>query len=227
MKRDITIIIPAYNEEGGIRDTIIRCIRYNPEAVILVVDDCSKDGTNRIVRGLQEKHGQVALIRNETNKNYGGALKVGFENCSTDYLAFLDADSTYDPKYIPPLLEMVKAGDLDCAWGSRFGREKSSMPLVRKIGNLALIALFALCTFKYIPDTSSGLRLFSKDAIRRIDFSTLPDGLDMITAMSKRTVARKLKFDVLSIQYSKREGNSKLNIVFDFLRMSKNIVFEK
>jgi len=227
MTKELTILIPAYNEENSIESTINRCIRYNPGAYILVIDDCSKDKTNKIVQNMQKQHKQIKLIRNKSNKNYGGALKIGFREFKTRYIAFLDADGTYDPKYIPHLLNVVKRDALDCAWGNRFGNKKSHMPVIRKIGNRVLVALFVLSTLKYIPDTSSGLRLFTREGIDKIDFKTLPDGLDMITAMSKRIISRKLKFKTIPIHYSRRDGSSKLNIFSDFLRMAKNIFFEK
>ncbi len=228
INKELTIVIPAYNEEHGIRGTILECVKYNPDAIIMVIDDCSKDKTSLIVKGMQKKYSQIILIKNKKNLNYGGALKVGFKNFKTKYMVFIDADITYPPKYIPKLLQVMKKGNLDVVWGSRFSStQKSHMPLIRKIGNTLLKGLFMIWTGHYISDVCSGMRIFTRKSIDSIDYDSLPNGLDMISAMSKRIIKRKLKYGIIPIPYAMREGHSKLNLINDFILMSRNIIREK
>ena len=120
---ELTIIIPAFNEEKSIEETILECKKYCPESVILVIDDCSKDKTAKIVNNLKERVKKLEIISHQNNKGYGAALITGFSKSKTRYVAFIDADLTYPAKYIPSLLKMIKDNDLDCAWGNRFGKD--------------------------------------------------------------------------------------------------------
>ena len=226
MPEEITVIIPAYNEQDSIESTIEQVFRDVPGARVLVVNDNSRDRTLEILTMLQKKHRTLDVITHPKNRGYGGALKTGFRNARTTYLSFLDADLTYPPDRIPVLLRLVKEKNMDCAWCNRFTKE-SRMPLVRKIGNKLLVALFLLVTQRYVPDISSGERVFRKASLDRIDPQSLPDGLDMITAMTKRIITRKLRYALVTCSYAQRGGSSKLNIVTDFLRMSRNILFER
>ena len=219
---ELTIVVPAYNEESSIRDTIKSIKRHVPNCEIIVVDDCSKDKTKVIAK--QEK---VKVLSHKTNKGYGAALKTGLLAAKTKYVAFLDADMTYDPLYFPLMLDYAKKLDLDCIWGNRFAGTKNKMPFIRKIGNKMISLIFWLVTNKDVGDCSSGQRILKKSALKKVDLGTLPDDLDFITALSKRTVSRNLKYKVIPINYDKREGSSKLSLLRHGFRMIKNIVIEK
>ena len=222
MNKEMSVIVPAYNEEDAIVSTIKKLRIELPDAEIIIVDDYSKDATCKLA-----KNQGVRVIRHTKNKGYGGALKTGFKAAKTKYISFLDADLTYLPKYLKLFLKRLKDRKLDVVWGNRFGGSKNDMPLVRKIGNRILATLFMLMTGRYVPDTACGERVFTKKGLAMIDYETLPDGLDMITAMTKRIVARRLKYEIIGMDYHMRGGQSKLNIIKDFIRMARNIVIEK
>ena len=224
---ELTVVIPAYNEESTIKQTVEEINRHILKARILIINDGSKDKTLNIIKKLKSKHKNLDFISHDKNRGYGAALITGFLKSKTPYVAFLDADLTYHPRYIPLLLDLVKRQDLDCAWGNRFGGKKNKMPFIRKIGNRALVFLFLLVVGRYVKDVSCGERIFTKEALNKIDFGTLPNGLDMITAMTKRIVKRKLKFKLIPIEYFERRGSSKLNVMRDFINMTKNILAEK
>ena len=158
---------------------------------------------------------------------YGAALKTGFLDSDTEYLGFLDADLTYHPKYIPMLLEKVKKHKLDCAWCNRFGGAFNKMPLERKIGNKVIAWVFFIVTGEYIPDVTCGERVFRKKSMMKLNPKTLPNGLDMISALSKRIVFRKLRYKLIPSDYANRQGSSKLNAINDFVNMVKNVLFER
>ena len=226
MQDELTIVIPAYNEEKSIRSTISQCRKYCPDSSILVIDDGSDDETAKIGSGLARKDKRLRIISAKKNQGYGASLIKGFEEAKTQYVAFLDADLTYHPKYLPEMLSILREKDLGCIWGSRF-QMQSRMPLIRRIGNRILIILFFIITGRKVQDVSSGQRILTRDALRQIDFKTLPKGLDMITAMTKRIVSRRIRYQIIPVEYAKRSGSSKLNILMDFLRISRNIVMVK
>jgi glycosyltransferase involved in cell wall biosynthesis len=223
MKSKLTVVIPAYNEENAIEETIKEVFKTNPECKIIVVDDCSKDSTFSILKKIKNENFKV--IRHTQNKGYGGALITGFLAAKTPYVAFLDADLTYPPNYIHEMLNKIEKQNLDVAWGNRFAGKNES-PLIRKIGNAMLSFFFLLIVQRFVPDVACGERVFRKDALMKIDPKTLPKGLDMITAMTTRIVRRKLKYALFPIDHRKREGASKLKIVSDFIKMVKNMIVE-
>ena len=219
---ELTIVVPAYNEEASIKETI-RSIRKNvPGSRIIVVDDCSSDRTFDIA-----KKENARVIRHKANKGYGAALKTGIFAAKTKFVGFLDADMTYDPKYFPSMVDLMERLELECVWGNRFAGSKNKMPFIRKFGNRVISIIFLAVTCHNIGDSSSGQRILRRDAVRKLDLGSLPDDLDFITALSKRTVSRKLKYKVIPINYDKREGSSKLSLVRHGYRMIKNILLEK
>lgn len=132
----LSVVIPAYNEEGGIAEIAHRVlsIRESLKEVgvngleLLVVDDGSKDRTVEIAGSIAG----VTLIQHPQNKGYGGALKTGFSQASGELIAFLDADGTYPPEYFPQLCKEALNG-ADLVVGSRRGGAESHMPPMRKL----------------------------------------------------------------------------------------------
>jgi len=226
LQNDLTVILPIYNEEKAL-ENIIELVNSHVDCTILAVNDASTDNSMEILRSLEKKYKNLKVISREKNGGHGAALKTGFANVKTKFLAFLDADMTYHPKYIKQLFQVVKKENLDCAWCNRFGGKSNRMPLIRVVGNQIVNLLLFLMTGQYIGDATSGQRLFRTSSLRKLNPETLPDKLDMVSALSKRTLSRRLKFKIIPCDYAEREGRSKLNLVIDFLKMLKDVIFEK
>ena len=111
-KPDITIIIPAHNEEEGIADIINGIKRLNEGYEIIVVDDGSTDNTYKLASGTC-----VKVIRHPYNKGYGAALKTGIRNAETDVVLFMDADGQHKPSDIKELIQYI--GEYDMVVGAR------------------------------------------------------------------------------------------------------------
>ncbi len=219
---ELTIIIPAYNEEESIKDTIRSIKKYNPKCGIIVVDDNSKDKTKDIA-----KNENVKVISHKSNQGYGAALKTGMLEAKSKYVGFLDADMTYNPKYFPKMLDYMKNDKLDIIWGSRFGGNKNKMSLIRKIGNRFFVLFFFLITGKNVGDCASGQRILKTNIFNKIELDTLPDGLEFTPALSKRIISRGLRYKAVPINYENRRGSSKLSLIKHGYRMLKNIILEK
>ena len=218
---ELTIIIPAFNEEGSILEAVHEIRKHNPQAMILAVDDGSTDSTSEILSGMGGK-GEDPLFRvisHAKNEGYGAALKQGFSHATTPYVGFMDADLTYDPRQFARLLERMKEARLDCAWSDRFGGALNEMPTVRKVGNRVLTALFFLTTGKDVKDCTSGQRVFRTEALQLIDYESLPDGPGFISALTRRSVSRGLGYAILPTDYRKRHGISKQRIIMGFVRI--------
>lgn len=219
MKDSLSVIIPVYNEEKSIENAVRKVRRFCPGCELIVVDDGSGDRTAEIAKGLK-----VRLVSHRVNKGYGAALKTGFSEAGGEYIAFLDADMTYHPKYIPLLLECARAEGLDVAWGNRFGGDFNRMPGIRKLGNRIISFVMLLATRRHVRDCSSGERVIRKDVLDRLGLEELPDDLDFITALTKRIIKSGVKYREIPINYEEREGSSKLRIFRHGYRMVRNIL---
>jgi glycosyltransferase involved in cell wall biosynthesis len=222
----LSVVIPAYNEERGIAAIVERVLSVKPslqafgvsETELIVVDDGSRDRTAEVVAG----YPSVRLVRHATNHGYGAALKTGFNAARGNLLAFLDADGTYPPEYLPNLCRSIMSG-ADLAIGSRMAGEESEMPPMRRIGNVFFAGMLSLVGNQRVSDSASGMRVFRRDALERL--YPLPDGLNFTPVMSTRAIHENLKMVEVPVPYSERVGRSKLSVVRDGWRFLNSIVW--
>ena len=222
----LAVVIPAYNEEGGIAEILDRVLSIKPDLQklgvagpeVLVVDDGSKDRTAEIVNS----YADVRLIKHQKNRGYGGALKTGFANAQGNLLSFLDADGTYPPEYFPQLCQPILAGQAELVVGSRMAGAKSEMPKTRRLGNLIFARLVSIIGNQKVSDSASGQRVFCREVLEQL--YPLPDGLNFTPVMSTRAIHEGVKMVEVPIPYSERVGRSKLSVVNDGLRFLNSIV---
>jgi glycosyltransferase involved in cell wall biosynthesis len=223
----LSIVIPAYNEEHGIADILKRILAQLPSlreagadnVEIIVVDDGSRDGTSVQV----SRYPSVRLLRHPTNYGYGAALKTGFGAARGEWLAFLDADGTYPPEAFADLYQRAGREQADIVIGSRMLGHDSEMPLVRRVGNTIFAGLLSLVAHRRISDSASGMRVFKASILEEI--YPLPDGLDFTPAMSTRAIHEGLTMIEAPIAYRERVGASKLNPFSDGFRFLRSILW--
>lgn len=223
----LSIVIPAYNEEDGIKEIMDRTLAVAPalrevgidQMELLVVDDGSRDRTAEIVNATPG----ATLIQHANNGGYGAALKTGFAAARGEWIGFLDADGTYPPEYFPALVQKAAVEDADIVIGSRMAGAKSEMPATRRIGNLIFARLVSIISRANITDSASGMRIFKKEALAQL--YPLPDGLNLTPVMSTRALHEQLKMVETPIPYSERLGRSKLSVVHDGYRFGQSIIW--
>lgn len=223
----LSIVIPAYNEEEAIGETIRRTLSARSDICgespiedveVIVVSDGSTDRTADIARTFED----VQLIAFEKNRGYGAAIKKGFRASAGDVVGFLDADGTCDPRFFGRLCTELISRNASVAIGSRMGPQ-SRMPRIRRLGNRIYALILSCLSNQVVTDTASGMRVIRRDALRRL--YPLPDGLHFTPAMS----ARILMDDSLTIvespmSYEERVGESKLNVLRDGVRFLRTIL---
>ena len=224
----LSIVIPAYNEEQGIeiilKKLIDVCHSLSNEHQLLngyeiiVVNDGSSDETHNIV----ETFSEVRLIDHHNNRGYGAALKTGFEEAHSEYIAFLDADGTYPPEALGDLLAHALSTDADMVVGTRMTGSHSRMPITRWIGNTFYAWVLSWIANRRITDTASGMRIFKRSILKRLE--PLPDGLDLTPSMSTLAFQEGLNVLEVPISYNERVGRSKLSVVRDGIRFFHSIV---
>jgi glycosyltransferase involved in cell wall biosynthesis len=212
----LSVVIPAYNEENGIKEIAERVLAVEPSLKtagvdsmeLLVVDDGSRDRTAEVAGGIPG----VNLIRHPKNKGYGAALKTGFSKAKGELVGFLDADGTYPPEYFPQLCEAAMNGS-DLVIGSRMAGADSQMPLTRRIGNFFFANLLSILGRQKVTDSASGMRVFKREILETV--YPLPDGLNLTPVMSTRALHEGVAIKEIPIPYSERVGRSKLSVIRD------------
>ena len=216
----VTIIIPAYNEETGIKKTLNKIMENinNDSYEIIVVDDYSKDKTAEIVSSFDS----VNLLQHTANKGYGAALKTGINNANSNIICITDADSTYPNEKIDSLLNQLIENDLDMVVGARTGKNVK-ISMLRKPAKWAIGKLANWVTGQPIPDINSGLRVFKKSSFMPFQY-IVPDGFSFTTTITLGMLSGRYKVKFTPIDYFQRLGKSKIRPIRDTLNFIKLIL---
>ena len=166
----LSVIIPCYNERATIR-SIVEAVRKSPypEKEIIVVDDCSTDGTRELLQK------EIALlvgkvIYHEKNQGKGAALRSGIAAASGEIVIIQDADLEYDPDEYPVLIEPILRGEADVVFGSRFmgGRPHRVLYFWHSVGNALLTLMSNMFTNLNLTDMETGYKAFRREIIQSI-----------------------------------------------------------
>ena len=214
----LTIIIPVYNEEKGIKETLSRLLEVTKEYEIIVVNDGSTDRTPEIVGEVDG----IRVINHEKNLGYGAALKTGINSANNDIICITDADDTYPNNKIPNLVGQLVENDLDMVIGARTGRNVK-IPFVRKPAKWAIGKLANWVTGQPIPDINSGLRVFKKSSFLPFQH-IVPDGFSFTTTMTLGMLSGGYKVEFIPIDYFQRSGKSKIRPIRDTMNFIKLIL---
>lgn len=191
MKNKTAIILPAYNEESRIGSVVEEVKKYVDEVV--VVDDGSADGTSEIAR----HHGAV-VIRHRINIGKGAALKTGVEGAiarGADIIVLMDADGQHPPNKIPFLINDIATDNYDVVFTYR--PLDKSMPLYRRLGNMALNSLARKLFHVCLNDIWCGFRAFKAEVYGKIKWIQSSYSADV--EMALRTAKNNLKYREISI----------------------------
>jgi glycosyltransferase involved in cell wall biosynthesis len=166
----LSIVIPCYNEAKTIR-TIVERVRSSPypDKEIIIVDDCSRDGTRDLLR-TQIEPLVDKIIYHEVNQGKGAALRTGFAAATGDAVIVQDADLEYDPGEYPKLMRPIVDGKADVVFGSRFmGGEAHRVHFFwHMVGNKFLTLLSNMFTNLNLTDMETCYKVFRRDVLQRI-----------------------------------------------------------
>ncbi|WP_434530769.1 glycosyltransferase family 2 protein [Haloarcula sp. NS06] len=209
----LSVVMPTLNEEKG----IVECIDWIKTAISelrvpteIIVSDSSTDATPELAR----ERGATVVTPDEPG--YGYAYRYAFDKARGEYIAMGDADTTYDFKMIPQLLEPVQNGDADICMGSRLEgeiRDGSMPPLHKYVGNPLLTRFLNTFYGAGVSDAHSGFRVFTKDALETLELETT--GMEFASEMIMEAGANDLTIEEVPIIYHEREGEETLDSFSD------------
>jgi len=220
---DVTVIIPALNEEKNVGE-VIQELNHNGYHKILVMDGCSTDKTVELAK----EFGADVLIQN--GKGKGAALREAFSygGFDGDIVVMMDADGSMNPKEVPSLVKALESG-ADLAKASRFlpYGHSEDMSLIRRIGNQFFIFLVNRFWSTRYTDLCYGFGAFTKQALNKVGPHLKSTNFEIETEVFIKAKKFDLKVvEVPSIELRRRHGRSNLSVLRDGLRIIKTIVKE-
>ena len=189
----VSVIIPVYNEINSLEKVLgmVRAVTLPIEKEIIVVDDCSMDGTRELLQNMSGS--DLVKIFHPVNQGKGAALRTGFAKASGDIVLIQDADLEYDPNEYPKLLAPILDGKADVVYGSRFVGSKAHRVLYfwHMVGNKFLTLLSNMLTNINLTDMETCYKVFRREVVQAITIKENRFGFEPeITAKVAKTRCR-------------------------------------
>ena len=225
---ELSIVIPAFNEEGAIVETIRHITEVmEPSTVpyeIILVNDGSTDQTiPTLVKFLSENNqiaARVNIVEHEHNRGYGASLKTGIRAANNEAICITDADGTYPNYRIPELFRIFSDGKFDMVVGKR---NFKNLPSVTKPAKWFITRLANFLVDGKIPDINSGLRIFRRSVAIEY-FPIICDGFSFTTTITLAMFSNGSRVHYEPIEYFKRKGKSKIKPIKDTINFIQLII---
>ena len=198
----LSIVIPVYNEERTIREILARVAALPVPKEIVIVDDCSRDGTPEVLRELAQAS-EVKVVFKQQNEGKGAALRTGFEQATGSIVVVQDADLEYDPRDILKLLPPLLRGEADVVYGSRFLHQRpQDKSAVHRLGNWLLTPASNVFTGLRITDMETCYKAFRRDVIQGLPIRQNRFGFE--PEVTAKLARRKCRVVEVPITYNAR-----------------------
>jgi glycosyltransferase involved in cell wall biosynthesis len=203
--RSLTVVIPVYNERATVAEIIrrIRAVEIPLTLQVIVVDDGSSDGSDKVLQALEDS--TVRVIRHTHNQGKGAAIRTGMEAMTGDLLLIQDADLEYDPDDWPRLLEPILKGKARVVYGSRFTGERKNMLPLHWFGNRMLSLVTNILYSSTLSDMETCYKLFDTEVLKGI--TLVSDRFEFEPEITAKVMRRGFRIYEVPISYAGREAN--------------------
>jgi len=214
----VSIIIPVFNEEFTVGNVIERAMvvaeKCNFLHEIIVVDDCSTDGSLEI---LKSKKVKVYRLKRHMGKGY--ALRVGLKRARGNIIVMMDSDGSHQPEDLPKMLSRVSEDKADLVIGSRFMRsENLFVKKINRVGVQLFNFLIRILTGKAVTDSQSGYRVMKSSILRDMDLKS--NGYEIESEMLIKAIKKGCRIKEVPIKFEQRTyGKSKLDPLKDGVKI--------
>ncbi len=210
-KKRVVIVMPAYNVAKILPKTIEELPKNCAEEII-VVDDCSTDGTAEVAKNLG-----LSVVRHERNRGYGGAQKTGYEEAirrNADIAVMVHGDNQYDPSFALKFVSKIQNEGYDVVTGTRMilgDALKGGMPIWKYIPNRFLTWLENTVFNTHLTDYHNGYRAFSVDFLKKVPLDLLSEKYDFDTDIIIQAAIRRAKIAEIPHPTRYRDENSQMS----------------
>jgi glycosyltransferase involved in cell wall biosynthesis len=208
----LSVVIPVFNEARTVESLIsaVQGVDSGLPKELVVVDDCSTDGTGAVLERVAAGHPEIRLVRHERNRGKGAALRTGFASATGDIVLVQDADLEYDPHEYPRLLQPILDGHADVVFGSRFigGGAHRVVFFWHYVGNKVLTTLSNMMTNLNLTDMEVCYKVFKAEVLR--SFPLREDRFGFEPEVTAKVARRRWRVYEVPISYYGRdysEGN--------------------
>lgn len=199
----LSVVIPVYNEAGTIRQIVMRVQSVPLTKEIIIVDDCSTDGTVNLLKEIEAQYDNVKICYHGQNRGKGAALRTGFACVGGDVVIIQDADLEYNPREYPVLLEPILDGRADVVYGSRFlGGPHRVLFFWHYVGNKFLTLLSNALSNINLTDMETCYKAFRKEVLQNMPLKSNRFGFEPEFTM--KVAKRKYRIYEVPISYSGR-----------------------
>ncbi|HEY6214997.1 MAG TPA: glycosyltransferase family 2 protein [Vicinamibacterales bacterium] len=197
----LSVVMPVYNERTTIDEIVARVLALPLEIELIVVDDCSTDGTRERLQQLQRERGFV-LVQQPKNAGKGSALRTGFERVTGDIVIVQDADLEYSPEEYPELIDLIVRGRADVVYGSRFlGRHRVFL-FTHYLGNRVLTLITNVLYNTMLTDMETCYKVMRTEVLR--SFTLHSNGFGIEPEMTAKIFKRGYRVYEVPITYDGR-----------------------
>lgn len=214
---DLSIVIPAYNEENGIALVIKNLSENLPEAEIIVINDGSSDNTEENAINAAKAYKNVHIYTHTFNRGYGAALKSGMEKSSRKFIAWFDSDNEHKVEDLVGMYHKIKDNNLACVISRRTNKSAS---IVKGVGKWLIRMLGRVLHFNAGSDLNSGLRVFRREVILSY-LDLLPERFSASLTTTFIMIERGYPVEFYPITLSERIGKSKVKLKDGFFALNK------
>lgn len=199
----LSVVIPVYNERHTIEEILKRVQEVDLEKEIILVDDCSTDGTREYLRTLQ--HDTIKVFFHDQNQGKGAALQTGFEQVTGDIVVIQDADLEYNPQEYHLLITPILDNRADVVYGSRFltGAERRVLFFWHSLGNKFLTFLSNMFTDLNLSDMETCYKMFRADILQHLKLEQKRFGFE--PEFTVKIAKRKYRIYEVGISYHGRD----------------------
>lgn len=206
MADKLSIVIPIYNEAEHLEEILrqIDAVEIDMDKELILVDDCSTDGTREILKNLQNTNdSKIKIYYHQINRGKGATVRTGFEHITGDITLVQDADLEYDPQDYPKLLKPILEHKADVVYGSRFMQGRQHGLLRSYLANRFLTSLSNLVNGTNITDMETCYKVMKTDILKNISLRS--DRFGFEPEITAKLARQKCKIVDVPISYRGRD----------------------